>query len=152
MRGQDIADPPIKTLHHAVGLRMARTYKSVFNTMLCTSDVEGMMPGWLALTSRSESIREAFAIIGQHLANLEGCLADEMMEKGPGITCRLAGADLQVDPTRCPVDSDVQIASSGLIGHLRQVLDIDVHKPWFVVLEGLVAGGCVTLGIPLGQR
>lgn len=87
MRGQYIADTPIKALHHSVGLRVAWANKAVLNMMLCTSNVEGVMASWLALASRSEPIREALAIICQHLSNLERCLTDKPMEKGASIAC-----------------------------------------------------------------
>ena len=47
----------------------------------------------------------------------------------------------QIDPARSPVYGDEQIAAIVLVGHLRPVLDVDVHKARHVVLEGLL--GCL---------
>ncbi|MDW7745652.1 MAG: hypothetical protein SCI24_03405 [Halomonas sp.] len=49
-----------------------------------------------------------------------------------------ASTQLMPDTVCVAIDGDVQVAFLLLVGHLRQVLDVDMHEAWLVVLEGLV--------------
>ena len=102
--------------------------------------VERMTSAGLTLTGPCEAIGKAFGIIRQHYPNLEGCLFFYLPHKRPCIFRGLATPNLQIDPTRGTVDGDVKVAFLLLIGHLRQVFNVDVHEAWLVILEGLVPG------------
>jgi len=49
------------------------------------------------------------------------------------------GAGVQKNPPGCPVNGNEQVAPGRLVGHLRQILDVDVNEAWLVVFEGLPA-------------
>ena len=46
--------------------------------------------------------------------------------------------NLHKHPARCPVNRHKQVASRGLVSHLRQILDVHVHKTRHIAFEGLV--------------
>ena len=49
------------------------------------------------------------------------------------------GVGVQKNPLGCPVNGNEQVAPGRLVGHLRQILDVDVNEAWLVVFEGLPA-------------
>ncbi len=57
----------------------------------------------------------------------------------PNALCLIA-VGAHEDPARSAIDGHKQIASTGLIGHLRQVLDVDVSAPRLIVFKGLPDG------------
>ena len=61
-------------------------------------------------------------------------------EEGAGMVGAFGRQDLDVDPARGAVDGGEEVLAAVLIGHLGQVLHIDVHEARFVVLERLGRG------------
>ena len=59
---------------------MARSNQAVLRVVLCTCLVKRMLSGGLALSTRGEAIREALAIVRQHLLDLERGLLNDPME------------------------------------------------------------------------
>ena len=53
-----------------------------------------------------------------------------------------------MDPARGAIDGDVQVAFLLLVGHLGQVLDVDVHVARLIVFEGLVTGVLIIARVP----
>ncbi len=100
--------------------------------------VKRMPAAGLALTCTCEAIGKRFAVVSQHRLDLEGRLLFHLLHERASILRGLTASDLQIHPTRGAIDGDVQVAFLLLVGHPRQVLDVDVHIPRFVVLEGLV--------------
>jgi hypothetical protein len=47
---------------------------------------------------------------------------------------------MQKYPARGAVDGDEQVATRRFVGHLRQVLDVDVNEARLVALEGFFGG------------
>jgi len=60
------------------------------------------------------------------------------IQKAVGARRALVLFDLHKHPARCPVNRHKQVASRGLISHLRQILDVYVHEARHIVFEGLV--------------
>ena len=60
----------------------------------------------------------------------------------------LRRVDAHEDPARRPVDGHEEVAAAVLVGHLGQILDVDVQVAGFVGLEGAVRG----LGLLRFQR
>lgn len=58
----------------------------------------------------------------------------------------LAGWYLQIDPARGVIDGGVYVALLLLVGHLGQMLDVDLHLPGLIVFEGRVPGFVVISG------
>ena len=127
------ADPAVEALHHAVRLRRARLGVAALGAELGASS--------------GESRREAAAVVGQHVGELERERRRGFSEKGDGAPFRLVVLDGQVDGAGPAVDGDEQIALAPLaIGRLqlRQVLDVDVHEAEVVVAESALSlGGAV---------
>jgi hypothetical protein len=128
-------------------LRPSRLDQAVLDAVGQALLIEGMAPAGLALTCPREAIRERLAVVGQHRLDLEGRLLLHLLHKRPSILRGLAASDLQVDPACRTVDGNVQVALLLLVGHLRQVLDVDMHVARLIVLEGLVPGLLVATGI-----
>ncbi len=84
-----------------------------------------------------ESVGEVAAVIGEQLDDLHRCRPPQTVEEVHAAVFVLIGIDVHEDPTRGAVDAHEQIAPVAFIRHLRQVLDVHVHKAWLVVFEGL---------------
>ena len=105
-----------------------------------------------AFSSGREPVREGLVVVGEDLLDLEGGGLDELVQKGARGAGRLVLADLQVDPPCRPVDGDKQIAPGAFAGHLRQILDVHMHKARLVVLERLVGLVRSRLALLLAQH
>lgn len=91
--------------------------------------VEDVVPaGLLLLALAGESISELAAVIGEQFAKLDRTGSFYFGQKIDTAALGLIAIDLDINPKGRPVDGDKQIASRSFIGHLRQVLDIDVQK------------------------
>ena len=73
---------------------------------------------------------------GQFKAGAVQCSAAQAAQKVAAAELALVAIDAHVDPARGAVDGDKQIAPAPFIGHLRQVLDVNVNEARLVVLEG----------------
>ncbi len=134
---EHFADAAVEALDHTVGLRVPGFDEAMFDGMLDTDLVEGIVAGGLALAGGAEAVGELLTVIGEHLGELERRSLDEAFEEGAGVVGTFRGQDLHVDPARGAVDGGEQILACVLIGHLRQVLHVHVHEAWLIVLERL---------------
>lgn len=99
-RRQDVTDTAFKAFHQSYGLRVLRSDQAVLHVVLCTCLVKRMLFGGLALSPRGEAIREALAMVRQHLSDLKRGLLNDSMKKRLSIACRLTRAHFQIDPAR----------------------------------------------------
>ena len=83
-----------------------------------------------------KTVRKLRIIVGQYFAEFDGASVLETAEKIDAARVRHAVIDVQENPARCVIDGHKQIAAGSLVGHLREILDIDVNKARLVVLEG----------------
>ncbi len=93
-----------------------------------THPIEGMGAGGLALAGGAEAVGKLLAVVGEERADVERSLLDQACEKAAGGGGGSVLEDLDVDPTGGAIDGGKQVRALVLVGHLRQVLDIDVHK------------------------
>ena len=77
-------------------------------------------------------------VFGQYLLDLQGRGLDEVVEEATGILGGLGRHDFVEDHACRALDGDEQIATLALIGHLWQVLDVDMEKSWLGLFEALV--------------
>ena len=68
---QDLRDPAIEPLDHAVGLRMLRRGWAAFYAQLTAKLTELVLAGGSALSHAEQTINELAVVIGQHLANAD---------------------------------------------------------------------------------
>lgn len=132
----ELTDAPIKALDHAIGLRMSWRDKAVLYPLRDALLIEQMLASRL-LGFTGETVGELAAVIRQYLGDIEGCrlaqAAQEICAAGLG----LVAVDTQIDPARGSVYRHEQIAAAVLVGHLRQVLDVNVNEARYVVFERL---------------
>jgi hypothetical protein len=91
--------------------------------------VKLMVTHGLALTACKQPVGELLAVVGQNFLHLDRTSLVQGIEKRVGRCCRLVALNLHKHPACGAINSDKQIASAGLIGHLGQVFDIDVVQP-----------------------
>ncbi len=133
---------PLKRSTMPVGLRMTRRDEPVLDAELLAQAVEHVCAaGFLLLAASREAVGELAAVVGQKLDDLDGTGLLDFVEEVATAAIGLVGIELDEDPARSTVDGNEEIAPCRLVGHLRQVLDVDVHKARLVVLEGLFRGG-----------
>ena len=135
--GQHLADTTVESLDHAIGLGVSRLDEAVGDVVPGADLIEGMAPGRRALSGGAEAVGELLAVIGEHRGDRERRGLDQAFEEGAGMVGAFGRQDLDVDPARSAVDGGEEVLAAVLIGHLRQVLHIDVHETRFVVLERL---------------
>ena len=97
--------------------------------------------GFLLLPAGREAISELAAVVGQQLNDLDGAGLPHLRQQIDAAAAGLVGIQFDVDPTRGAVDGDEQVVARRLVGHLRQVLDIDVHEARLVILESFFVTG-----------
>ncbi len=66
-----LADPAVKTLDHAVGLRMTRWAKAMLNVQCCAAKVEFVLPRRHPFLA-GKAVSKLAAVVGQQLRNLHG--------------------------------------------------------------------------------
>ncbi len=135
---QDLADAAVKALNHTVGLGMARRDEAVLDGLCVTVPIAAMLIRRFPLTGRAEPVGEFLAVIGQDVGDLNGRGLEEIGQEALGAGGGLLRQDLNIDPARGAVDGAEQVATLVLVGHVRQVLNVDMDKAGGVVLEGLI--------------
>lgn len=121
---------------------MARRDEPVLDAELLAQAVEHVCAaGFLLLAAGREAVGELAAIIGQELDDLDGPGLVDLGEDVDTAAIGLVAIELDEDSACSAVDRNEQIAPCRLVRHLRQVLDVDVHKARLVVFEGLFRGG-----------
>lgn len=137
--GGDLGNTAVEALDQAVGLRVPGRTKPMLDAQRATPHVEVMLAAGGARLAL-EAVGEARAVVGEQLvdAHRGGLVqAVDEVDRAGGFHVRI---DAHEHPARGPVDAHVQVAPSGLVGHLRQVLDVHVHEARLVVLEALGRG------------
>lgn len=143
---QQFIDATVEALDHAVRLRVPRWRQTVLGRQCGASHVEGVLATRLFVFG-GETVGKLRAVVGQDLADLDG---RGQLQAAQEIDAALVGhvaVDVHEDPAGSAVDGDEQVAARGLVRHLRQVLDVDMNKAWFVVFEGFFGSDRFALGL-----
>ena len=141
----DLADAPIEAFDHAIGLRMAWRDESVLDTQLLTELIEHMFASRYlfaigVLFPAGIAVRELAPVVGQQRHDFNWAGAVELAQEVSTAAIGLVGIDFHEDPACGAVDGDKQVAPRRLVGHLRQILDVDMDKSGLIILERLFFG------------
>ena len=136
---EHVADPVIEALDHPVGLGRARRGQSALNPQILAQHVKFMIFTGLTFTRGKQSIGELFSVVDEQSVDLDRTGFVQGIQKSAGARRTLVLFDLHKHPVRCPFNHHKQVASRGLVSHLRQILDIDVHKAWRIAFKGIVS-------------
>ena len=137
---QDVLDPAVEPLDHAVRLWPHRRGQAVLDAKLGAEQVELVLSGGRALAQAEEAVGESLAVVGQHAGDLHRGRALQIAQEPPRVGRSLRRVDAHEDPARRPVDGHEEVAAAVLVGHLGQILDVDVQVAGFVGLEAAVRG------------
>ena len=137
--GNDLGDAAVEAFDHAVGLWVARGREAMLDLKAFAAFVEGM-PARGGSGLAGEAVGELAAVIGQDLADFHRRRLVQTPEEIAAAGLALIGVDVDEHPPRGSVDCNEEVAPAALVGHLGQVLDVDVDEPGLVVLEGLGRG------------
>ena len=137
---QDILDPAVEALDHAVRLRPHRRCEAMLDAEFCAEHVELVLACGRALAQAEQPVGESLAVVRQHAGDLHRRRALQVAQEAAGVGRGLRGIDSHEDPARRPVDRHEQIAAAVLVGHLGQILDVDVQVAGFVGLEAAMRG------------
>ncbi|BAO82883.1 hypothetical protein SMCB_0655 [Serpentinimonas maccroryi] len=138
MRLEHIGNAAVEALDHAIGSGRSGFGQAVFNAQGLAQLIKLMLTRGLPSTGGKEPVRELFAVVSQQLMNLERTGFVQGAKESLGTGCGLVALDRHVHPARGAVDGHEQVAPLCLIGHLRQVLHVDVQVARLVALEALV--------------
>ena len=101
-----------------------------------TGLIEGVVAAWL-LVCRSEAVGKLRTVICQDFADLDRWRKLKPTQVADAAFVRHVAIDVHENPAGGTVDGHEQIAARSFIGHLWQVLDIDVNQARFVALKPL---------------
>ena len=118
-----VTDAPVKTLDHAVGLRLARRAKSTLDGQLLAREVKDMLARSL-FARAGKAVRELDGVVGQKRLDHHRCDASEASQEVRAAGLGLVAVSAKVDPSRGPVDGHEQVPALRLVSHLWQVLDV----------------------------
>ena len=135
---EHIGNTSVEALDHAVGSGHAWLGQAMFNVQGLAQLIKLMVARGLTLTAGKQPVGELLAVVGQDFLHLDWASFMQSVQKRASGSRRLMALDLNKHPARGAVNGHKQIAPAGLVGHLRQVFDIDVNKPRLVDLEGFV--------------
>jgi hypothetical protein len=133
----ELADAPVEALDHAVGLRVTGRAQPMFNGVGVALDIKGVAPRSL-LAGRGKAVGELAAAVRQNGLDHHRCHSPQAAHKVGAAGLGLVAVGAKVHPACGPVDGAEELTPAGLIGHLRQVFDVNVHDAGLVVVEGLL--------------
>ncbi|ANX03426.1 hypothetical protein PG2T_03955 [Immundisolibacter cernigliae] len=137
VRAQQVRDAPVEALDHAIGLRVARGRQTVLDAQFLAQAIELMRPGRGPRPAPEQPVRELGAVVGEQARDAHRAGRGQGTEEGARRARALVGFQGHVNPAGGPIDGHEQEPAPVLVGHLRQVLHVDVHKAGHVGLEGL---------------
>ena len=100
--------------------------------------VELMLSCGSALAQAKQPVGKSLSVVCQHPGDLHRCRARQITQEAARIGSGLCWIDADKDPACRPVDGDKEIPPPVLIGHLRQVFDVDMQIARLICLEGSV--------------
>lgn len=144
---QHLLKPAVEPLDHAVGLWRARPGESVLNAQAVTQEVEFVIARGVLGAAAEQPVGELLAVVGQDGADHKRRCLGQLLEEAASGCGRLAPLDRDEHPAGGTVNGHEHVAARGFVGHLGQVLHVDVDVSRLIGLEGL---GRRSLGRRLG--
>ena len=133
---EQVADSAVEAFDHAVGLWVSGWAQTVLDVQGQARHIEHMLARGRPVFA-GETVSELTAVVGEDVQDSHGCDAAEATQEVHAAALGLIAVAAHIDPPRGPVDGNEQVTPMGLIGHLWEVLDIDVQEAGLVVLERL---------------
>lgn len=133
---QHLFDPTIEAFDHPVGLWPAGSGQPMLDAKRGAQRIEDVLARGCALARGIDAVGELLAVIGQDRADAQRASLDEGSQEGVRGPRTLEGLDLDEHPARGAIDGHKQVAAPILIGHLRQILHVDVNKARLVRGKG----------------
>ena len=115
---------------------MSRWAQAVFDPRGGAGQVEYMLARRRSVLAR-EAVGELAAVVRQDGLDPHRCCVLESPQEVGTARFGLVAVAAHVHPASGPVDCHVEVAPVGLIGHLWQVLDVDVQVAGLIVFERL---------------
>lgn len=113
----------------------------MFNVQGLAQLIKLMVARSMALTTGKQPDGELLAIVSQDFLHLDWASLMHGVQKRASGSGRLVALDLNEHPARGTVNGHERIAPVCFVGHMGQVLDIDVNKHRRVAFEGFVGLG-----------
>ena len=99
---QDILDPAVEALDHAVGLRPHLWREAMLDAEFGAEQVEFVLSGGCARAQAEEAVGESLAVVGQHAGDLHRGCALEVAQEPARVGSSLRRIDAHEDPPRRP--------------------------------------------------
>ena len=135
---QDVFDPAIEPLDHAVCLRSHWWCETMLDAEISAKLVKLMLSRGRALAQAKQPVGKSLAVVGQYPSDLHRSRTGQVTQETARIGSSLCWIDAHKDPAGRPIDGDKEVTPSVLIGHLRQVFDVDMQIARLICLEGSV--------------
>ena len=133
---QDIFDPAIGPLNHAVCMRPHGWGKAMLDAEIGAKLVELMLSRCRALTQTKQPFGESLSVVGQYQGDLHRGWARQITQEAARIGSSLCWINADKDPACRPVDGHKVLTPSVLVGHLQQVFDVDMQLARLICLGG----------------
>src|SRR6056297_3219310 len=96
---QDILEPPVEALHHAVGLRPHRWREAMLDPETGTEAVELVVARGRALAQAEQPVGELLAVVGENTCDLHRRGALQVAQEAARVGGRLRWVDADEDPS-----------------------------------------------------
>ena len=135
-----LLDPTVEAFDHAVCLGRFRRGEAVLDGELGAELVELVLARCSTLAQAKEAISELFSVVCKDRADADRAGTLQVAQEAPGIRRSLCLEDADENPSCCAVDGHEEVAPRRLVGHLGQILHVDVDVAGLVSLEAAVLG------------
>ena len=106
---QDVLDPAVEALDHAVGLRSHRRGQAMLDAEVGAQEVKLVLSRCSASAQAEQAVGEGLAVVCEHLGDLHRRRAFQVAQKAARVGCGLRRIDAHKDPPRRPVDGFVAL-------------------------------------------
>ena len=135
---QDVFDPAVKPLDHAICLWPHWRREPMLDVKISAKLVELMLPLGRALSQAKQPIGESLAVVGQYPSGLHRRRSRQITQEAARVGSSLCWIDAHKYPACRPIDGNKEVTPPVLIGHLRQVFDVDMQIPRLICFERTV--------------
>ena len=101
---QNLLDPAVEALDHAVGLRVLLRGQTVLDAEVVAEMIELVLASGVAFAKAEQSVGELFAIVGENGADVQKACAFQIAQETAGVSGGLGLEDSDEYPAGCPVN------------------------------------------------